>query len=103
MNSEITLNSIEHYMFCPYQWWLIYVENEWAENVHIIQGNIVHTKVDDPTFVESRGDLRVERSVPLYSDALGLYGIADLVEYKYKNGELDCVNIVEYKKGSPIK
>ncbi|MGN1227224.1 MAG: CRISPR-associated protein Cas4 [Christensenellales bacterium] len=101
LNKEITLNSIEHFMFCPFQWWLIYVENEWEDNIHTIQGNIVHSKVDNPKFIESRGCLRVERSVPLYSDKLGLYGIADLIEYKYKGEKLDSINIIEYKKGKP--
>lgn len=98
---EITLNSLEHFMFCPYQWWLIYIENEWVENVHTIQGNIVHSKVDDPNFFESRGNKKIERSVPLYSEKLGLYGIADLIEFNYENNKIKSINIVEYKKGKP--
>ena len=84
-------------MFCPYQWWLIYIENEWVENVHTIQGNIVHSKVDDPNFFESRGNKKIERSVPLYSEKLGLYGIADLIEFNYENNKIKSINIVEYK------
>ena len=103
MNNEITLNSLEHYMFCPYQWWLIYVENEWVDNTHTILGDILHTKVDDPNFIEKRGDLRIERSVPLYSDELNLYGIADLIEFHYQNDILKSITIVEYKKGIPTE
>ncbi len=103
LDNEITLNSLEHYVFCHYQWWLNIVENEWVDNIHTIQGEIVHSKVDDKNFCESRGNVRVERSVPLFSDALGLYGIADLIEYKKNDGKLVKINIVEYKKGAPDK
>lgn len=100
-NNEITLNSLEHYIFCPYQWWLIYVENEWAENIHTVQGDIVHAKVDDAHFYESRGATRIERSVPLFSEKFRLYGIADLMEFIYNGDKLKNIKVVEYKKGLP--
>lgn len=101
LDNEITLNSLEHFVFCPYQWWLCYVQSEWTDNIHTVQGKVVHSKVDDKRFCESRGDVKIERSVPLFSDKLGLYGIADLVEYVYINSKLSKIIVVEYKKGRP--
>lgn len=98
---EITLNSLEHFCFCQYQWWLIYVENEWQDNLHTTLGDIVHAKVDIPTFSEKRKDVLIKRSVPLYSDKYDLYGIADLVEYTKKGQDIVKINVVEYKKGKP--
>ena len=101
MEYEITLNSLEHYMFCKYQWWLNYVENEWLDNIHTTLGDIVHRHVDNKTFIETRNNVRTYRSVPVYSDKFNLYGIADLVEYDYRNGL--TINVVEYKKGKPTE
>ncbi len=98
---EITLNSLEHFCFCKYQWWLLYTENEWLSNVHTTLGDIVHSKVDIPSFVEKRKNVLVKRSVPIYSNKLDLYGIADLVEYIKENDNISKINVVEYKKGKP--
>ena len=101
MEYEITLNSLEHYMFCKYQWWLNYVENEWLDNIHTTLGDIVHRHVDNKAFIETRNNVRTYRSVPVYSDKFNLYGIADLVEYDYRNGL--TINVIEYKKGKPTE
>ena len=99
MNTDITLNSLEHFCFCKYQWWLNYTQGEWLQNVHTVLGDIVHTKVDDPHFVEKRKGITTKRSVVVYNDSLALYGIADLLEFI--NGDVPRINVVEYKKGKP--
>lgn len=98
---EITLNSLEHFCFCKYQWWLLYTENEWLSNVHTTLGDIIHSRVDIPSFVEKRKNVLVKRSVPVYSDKLNLYGIADLVEYIKQDDKISKINVIEYKKGKP--
>ena len=98
---EITLNSLEHFCFCKYQWWLLYSENEWLSNVHTTLGDIVHSRVDIPSFVEKRKNVLVKRSVPIYSNNFNLYGIADLVEYIKQDNKISKINVVEYKKGKP--
>ncbi|GBF73618.1 putative CRISPR-associated protein Cas4 [Paenibacillus sp. 598K] len=75
------LSGIQHYAFCPRQWALIHIEQQWKENVLTTEGNDVHRLVDDPTFDETRGDKRTVRSMPLVSDRLGIRGIADMVEF----------------------
>lgn len=98
---EITLNGLEHFCFCKYQWWLLYTENEWLSNVHTTLGDIIHSRVDIPSFVEKRKNVLVKRSVPVYSDKLNLYGIADLVEYIKQDDKISKINVIEYKKGKP--
>ena len=100
MDFEIVLSGLEHFCFCKYQWWLNYVENEWLDNVHTTLGNIVHKNVDNKDFTESRGNVKIFRSVPVYSDKFNLYGIADLVEFHNSDDKL-TINVVEYKKGKP--
>jgi len=76
----LPLSGIQHFAFCERQWGLIHVESQWVENLRTAEGRLLHQRVDDPYFTESRGDVKTVRSVPLLSKALGLYGVADVVE-----------------------
>lgn len=99
----LPLSGIQHFAFCPRQWALIHVENQWAENLRTVEGKQLHERVDDPYFAESRGAVRTIRSVPLLSRRLGLFGYADVIEYysPSETGHLDEMTIVEYKRGRP--
>ena len=111
----LPLSGIQHFAFCERQWGLIHVETQWVENLRTAEGRLLHQRVDDPYFTESRGDVKTVRSVPLLSKALGLYGVADVVEIhrcsprkerglKHLNADDASVmryNIVEYKRGKP--
>ena len=77
----LALSGIQHICFCPRQWALIHVERQWEENLRTAEGRLVHQRVDDPFFTESRGDVVISRAFPLISYTLGLYGVADVVEY----------------------
>ncbi|HHW18973.1 MAG TPA: CRISPR-associated protein Cas4 [Firmicutes bacterium] len=77
----LPLSGIQHIAFCPRQFALIHVERLWQENVLTFEGRIMHDRADDPLFVESRGTVLISRSVPLISRSLGLYGVADVVEF----------------------
>lgn len=85
------------------------IDNEWGCNYKIIEGDILHSKVNDPTIVEKRGDRIISRSVPVYSSTLGVCGVADVVEFirvedgvtlPGRKGHFKP-NPVEYKNGSP--
>ena len=98
----LPLSGIQHFAFCERQWGLIHVENQWAENVRTTEGKLLHQKVDDPYFTETRGDVKVIRSIPLISKALGLYGVADVIElHKEPDSSGFGYSIVEYKRGKP--
>ena len=99
----LSLSGIQHFAFCERQWALIHVEHQWAENVKTVEGQQLHERVDDPYFTETRNDVKVVRSTPLVSRQLGLYGIADVIEYisNPSNKNLLEIRIVEYKRGKP--
>lgn len=105
----VTLNSFSHYMYCKRRWGLMFIEGEWQENHKTIEGDIVHSLVDNPFHNESRNDLRVVRSLPVYHDQLCLYGIADCVEFTKNDngayvkelGDRYNIHVIEYKNGKP--
>ncbi len=104
----VMLSALQHYGFCPRQCALIHLNQEWAENVLTTQGQQLHECADRPG-LESRGDSRIVRAVPLASRALGLAGRADVVEFIRDDcgvtvrdwpGRWRSVPI-EYKRGRP--
>ncbi len=100
----LPLSGIQHFAYCPRQWGLIHVENQWVENLGTALGRLVHQRVDNPYFSESRGEVSIERTIPLASKQLGLYGMADLLEIKREQkGQIVTFTLVEYKKGKPKK
>jgi CRISPR-associated exonuclease Cas4 len=87
MKSEYTsdellpLSGIQHFIFCRRQWALIHVEQQWRENALTAEGRIMHDRVDDPFFTETRHGILTTRSVPVASYRLGLSGVCDVVEF----------------------
>ena len=105
----LMLSGIQHYAFCPRQWALIHVEQQWKENVRTVDGNIFHHRAHHGDAEESRGDLLIVRSLRLSSEKLGIIGICDIVEFhrcekgvRLTKHEGRWVPYpVEYKKGEP--
>ena len=97
------LSGIQHFAFCERQWGLIHIENQWVDNLLTAEGKILHQRVDDPYLTETRGEVKVVRSIPLVSKTLGLYGVADVLELQRLPGDSTVVrySIVEYKRGKP--
>jgi len=87
MTSEYTqddllpLSGIQHFLFCRRQWALIHIEQQWKENALTAEGRIMHQRVDDPFFTETRNGVITARSVPVASYRLGLSGVCDVVEF----------------------
>jgi CRISPR-associated exonuclease Cas4 len=106
----LQLSGIQHFAFCRRQWALIHLEQQWQENLLTFGGREMHERADDPFFTETRGRVIVTRSLPLVSYRLGLYGIADVVEF-YRDDENGVAlqgrrgkwgpHPVEYKYGKP--
>ena len=76
----LPLSALQHLLFCERQCALIHIEQAWVENLYTAEGRILHEHVDSGRS-ESRGDVRIEFSVPLRSLRLGLVGKADVVEF----------------------
>lgn len=74
------LSGIQHYRFCPRQWALIHIEQQWTDNRLTAEGHILHRRVDDPFYRQKCGDFISLRSVSIASRHLGLYGITDVIE-----------------------
>lgn len=105
----LALSGIQHFCFCRRQWALIHIERQWEENHRTAEGRLIHNRVDDPFLVESRGEVVISRAFPLVSYTLGLYGVADVIEYIRSNNGVSLrghegfwvMRPVEYKRGKP--
>lgn len=106
------LSGIQHYKFCPRQWALIHIEQQWNDNHLTIMGNRLHKKVDQPLLIDKRDGMLLLRSVNLISHSLGLRGVADVLELTETNDDQNVITIskcrnnwhvnpVEYKHGKP--
>lgn len=103
INEEITIRSIQHYMYCPHRWGLLEIDKNWAENAFVVKANIMHKKVhEDTRYVPSKGRT-VITSVKVYNDSpeYNLYGVIDSVEIIKKDDGSKVFAIVEYKPTKP--
>lgn len=105
----LALSGIQHFCFCRRQWALIHIERQWKENQRTAEGRLLHKRVDDPFFQETRPGLIITRAMPVVSYKLGLYGVCDVVEFRQS---ADGVRLqgreghflplpIEYKRGQP--
>ncbi len=105
----LMLSGIQHFKFCRRQWALIHIEQQWAENMHTVVGELMHKKAHDPYLVEKRKDLLVARSLPVASREMGVSGECDVVEFHRcedgikLHGHRGTFSVypIEYKKGKP--
>ena len=76
----LMLSGIQHFVYCPRQWALIHLDQQWAENRLTAEGEILHQNVDDPFLRQKNGNRITLRSISIASKRLGLYGVTDAVE-----------------------
>ena len=111
MNRTISIRSIQHYMYCPRRFALLEINDDWAENVFVVKGNLMHERVHsgERSFNSARKVVRSD--VTIYYDApeYDMFGVADCIEFlRNKNGvyveslaDKFIVQIVEYKPTKP--
>ena len=76
---------------------MIHVEGIFTENRFTLEGRHLHERVDDSSTRSEEG-YRVARAMPLVSRRLGVFGVADVVEFHpVAGGEQPYP--VEYKRG----
>jgi len=108
----LMLSGIQHFAFCQRQWALIHIEQQWQENSLTLQGDWLHRNVDNPYAMERNKDTVLLRSVAVVSYRLGLYGIADLIEFTPSTTKDNAMVLpkyngfwlpypIEYKHGRP--
>ena len=95
----VQLAALQHFVYCPRQCALIHTERVWAENALTTLGKIAHERVDNAPS-STKGAVRIARSVRLVSHALGIKGVADVVEYEQTEQGM-LITPVEYKRGYP--
>jgi len=105
------LSALQHYLFCPRQCALAYMELNWFENELTVLGHLLHKKAHEETY-EKRGDLIRARGLRLSSARLGLSGQTDIVEFHRCSKREHGITLpghrgkwrpypVEYKLGKP--
>lgn len=77
----LPLSGLQHFLFCRRQWALIHVEQQWKENALTTEGKLLHKRVDNPFFSETRKGVITTRALPVASYRLGLSGKCDVVEF----------------------
>ena len=105
----LMLSEIPRYIFCPRQWALIHLEQQWQDNVLTIEGNALHNKAHDEKIKEKRGNKIIVRGMRVASSQLGISGACDVVEFHADpsgvyipsyHGRYRIIP-VEYKRGRP--
>lgn len=105
----LNLSGIQHFAFCQRQWALIHIEKQWEDNLRTVEGELLHKKAHDGPLFEKRGDILISRGMPVFSAALGINGICDVVEFHRDENGVEIfgregkykVYPVEYKRGKP--
>lgn len=94
------LSRLQHYLFCPRQFALIELECAWEENLFTAEGQVMHEKVNSGGH-DTRGSIKTVRTLALGHKALGLEGVADVVEYHTDDAGKQMPFPIEYKRGKP--
>ena len=106
----LPLSAVSQFVHCPRRCALIHLEQVWSENVATAEGTVLHEKAHSGAN-ESRGDLKILRSLRLRSLRLGVTGVADVVELHRRAPAEGGVRVpgldgtwqpfpVEYKRGA---
>jgi len=92
---SVPISALEHYAYCPRQAALIHVDAYFDSNVDTVRGDLAHAAVDRVGIGQDRRKQRVWRSLPVWSDAIGVHGVCDVVQFG-AGGPLP----VEHKSGT---
>lgn len=109
LSEPLLLSGIQHFAFCRRQWALIHIEQQWAENLRTVEGNLFHRRAHEEDSVEARGDRIIMRGLRITSRELNISGSCDVVEFHRDPNGISLngydgkwrVYPIEYKKGSP--
>lgn len=101
IKDDISIRSVQHYLYCPHRWGLLEIDCAWAENVFVTKANLLHSRVHNPKSAYSSSSKKCYTSVSVFNDKseYNLYGVTDCIEViDNENSDL-C--IVEYKPTKP--
>ncbi len=116
----LPISALQHLLYCERQCALIHIEQVWAENQFTVEGNVMHEKAHEGPD-ETKAGVRIVRGLAVKSEALGLSGQCDVVEFHPvgtrcaasdssshaasgfpdSSVEWDVILPIEYKRGKP--
>jgi CRISPR-associated exonuclease Cas4 len=99
---EIPLSALEHYAYCHRQFALIHIEGMWTENADTVRGDLSHRIVDLPG-ITRRAGVDVVRSLPVASEAYGLRGVCDVVEFIGRTAAPVEYKVGRHRPGGPAE
>lgn len=96
-DNDISIRSIQHYLYCPHRWGLIEIDCAWAENYYVTKSDLMHERVHDTGAYSSKAK-KVYTAVSVYNDLYEyrLYGVTDCLELSK-----GLYSLVEYKPTKP--
>ena len=108
MEEYLSISGIQHFCFCPRQWALIHLEQQWSENIRTTEGHLEHRRARESELKEKRDNLLTVRGLRVVSYRLRLSGVCDVVEFSTDPHGITLQNQpglwkpfpVEYKHGS---
>jgi len=96
---SIAVSALNQYAYCPRRCALIFMDNEFEDNIHTQRGTAEHDRADQTFHVCNIEGVRLEYALPIWSGRMGLSGRCDVVEF-HPDG---TVYPVEYKHGKRQK
>lgn len=105
----LKISGIQHYVYCPRQWALIHIEDQWADNNLTITGSRIHQRAHDSKIKERTESKLAVRKLKVSSRILGITGECDVVDFIKAESGVKLFNRqgfytvypIEYKKGQP--
>lgn len=91
---SVPISALEHYAYRPRQVTLIHAEAYFQSNIDTVRGDLAHAAVDRIGPGNDRGGQKVWRSLPVWSDTLGVHGVCDIVQFTAQGPQP-----VEHKSG----
>lgn len=82
MDTELTIRSVQHYLYCPHRWGLLEINRSWAENAFVTKANLMHRRVHDPEKHYATRGKKIFTAIKIYCDepGVGIYGVTDCLE-----------------------
>jgi CRISPR-associated exonuclease Cas4 len=95
----IAVSALNQYAYCPRRCALIFMDQEFEDNIHTQRGTAEHDRADQTFHICETEGVRLEYALPVWSRRLELSGRCDVVEF-HPDG---TVYPVEYKHGKKQK
>jgi CRISPR-associated exonuclease Cas4 len=95
----IAVSALNQYAYCPRRCALIFMDQEFENNIHTQRGTDEHDRADQTFHACDANGVRLEYALPVWSCRMGLSGRCDVVEFHHDG----MVYPVEYKHGKKQK